>query len=164
MLSLRKRRTAKLEKITDMSAQYSSKHGLVSKSPEELFMSFVDMRNFTQMAPAEYKDKMKADYDTLRFSIQSFEIGIRVVERTPYSLIVIKDDGAPFGFSVSIHFDRTADSSKTDFYIEAEADLNLVMKAMLGGKIREALDKVVDSLVMISNGRMPADITKDFNL
>ena len=30
-----------------------------------------------------------------------------------------------------------------------------MMKMMIGGKIREALDKIVDSLVDISNGVMP---------
>ena len=36
-----------------------------------------------------------------------------------------------------------------------EADLNLMMKMMLSGKIKEALDKVVDGLVDASNGKMP---------
>ena len=44
---------------------------------------------------------------------------------------------------------------KTEFWIRLEADLNLMMKMMLSGKIKEALNKVVDSLVDISNGKMP---------
>lgn len=146
-----------------MSAQYSSKHGIVSKAPEELYMGFVDMRNFVQMAPPEYKDRMTADFDTLNVTVQGFSIGIRVIERAPYSRIVVSDNGAPFHFELAFLFDRTADAGKTDFHIEAEANLNLMMKAMLGGKIKEALDKVVDGLVMASNGQMP-DLTKDFNL
>ena len=47
------------------------------------------------------------------------------------------------------------DPYKTDFYIKVEADLNLMMKMMLSGKVKEALDKVVDGLVDASNGKMP---------
>ena len=35
------------------------------------------------------------------------------------------------------------------------------MKAMIGGKIQQGLDKIVDSLVMVSEGRMP-EMPKDF--
>jgi len=44
---------------------------------------------------------------------------------------------------------------KTDFSITVEADLNLVMKAMLGGKIQSGLDKIVDGIVDVSEGRIP---------
>ena len=33
-----------------------------------------------------------------------------------------------------------------------------MMKALLGGKIKDALDKVVDALVALSEGRMPEGI------
>ena len=39
--------------------------------------------------------------------------------------------------------------------MKLEADLNLMMKMMLGGKIKAGLDKVVDGLVDASNGKMP---------
>ena len=48
------------------------------------------------------------------------------------------------------------DPYKTDFWIKLEADLNLMMKMMLGGKIKDGLNKIVDGLVDASNGKMPA--------
>ena len=42
--------------------------------------------------------------------------------------------------------------------IVLDADLNFMMKALLGGKIKEALDKVVDALVAMSEGRMPEGV------
>ena len=55
-----------------------------------------------------------------------------------------------------LHFDpASADPYKTDFWIKLEADLNLMMKMMLGGKLKDALNKVVDGLVDASNGKMP---------
>ena len=76
----------------------------------------------------------------------------------PYSRIELVDYGAPFAFHIVVHFDPAAeDPYKTDFWISVEADLNLMMKMMLSGKLKEALDKVVDGLVDASNGKMPED-------
>ena len=58
-----------------------------------------------------------------------------------------------------MHFDAASgDPYKTDFQIVLDADLNFMMKTLLGGKLKDALDKVVDSLVAVSEGRMPEGI------
>ena len=137
-----------------MAAEYKSKHGVVSRAPYELYMSFVDMRNFVGMLPEDKRQGVNADYDTIHANVQGVTIGVKVRQRVPYSRIDFCDDGAPFHFDIAIHFDA-AQATKTDFWIEASADLNMMMKMMLGSKIKEALDKVVDSLVDISEGRMP---------
>ncbi|MBO4455397.1 MAG: hypothetical protein J5695_02130 [Bacteroidales bacterium] len=116
-------------------------------------MSFTDLRNLTQSLPEQYRGSVEADFDSLRATVQGFTIAVRVAERVPYSLIRIEDSEAPFHFSVTAHFDH-ADGG-TDFSIEADADLNFMMKALLGGKIQQALDKAVDSLVQVSHGQKP---------
>jgi hypothetical protein len=57
-----------------------------------------------------------------------------------------------------MHFDAASDPYKTDFQIILDADLNFMMKTLLGGKLKDALDKVVDGLVAVSEGRMPEGI------
>ena len=102
--------------------EIESKHGIVSRQPYELYMSFVDMRNFLAMLPTDKKEGVQADYDT-----------------------------------IELYFDAAKDDPyKTDFWIKLEADLNLMMKMMLGGKIKDGLNKIVDGLVDASNGKMPA--------
>ena len=145
-----------------MTTDIISKHGTVSKSPFELYMAFVDMRNFVQMLPEDKREGVVADYDTISATVQGFKIGLMVKDRTPYSKIEFIDDGAPFSFGGSLHFDALPDgSSRTDFHIEFHADLNLMMKMVLGGKIREALDKVVDGLVAVSEGRLPDGVDEE---
>lgn len=139
-----------------MTSKYESKHGIVKRPPYELYMSFVDMRNFEQMIPEEKRGGVKADYDTITTSVQGFNIGVKVYERTPYSQLVFVDYDAPFAFQVVMRFDPTGVQGETDFSVEVSADLNLMMKMMLGSKIKEALDKLVDSMVDLSEGRMPA--------
>ena len=140
-------------------ANYNSKHGVVSRAPYELYMSFVDMRNFVQYLPEDKKNEVTADYDTLKATVQGFEIGVKISDRVPYSKITISDDGAPFQFTVDLHFDScNGEQNKTDFYVEVQADLNFMMKMVLGNKIKDGLDKMVDGLVAMSEGRMPEGI------
>ncbi len=138
-----------------MNTRYTSKHGTVSRPPYELYMSFADMRNFLQMLPEDKKQGVTADFDTLDATVQGFHIGVRVKSRVPYSLIEIEDREAPFHFNVALHFDATGHPAKTDFHIEVAAEINLMLKMVLGSKIQGALDKLVDSLVDVSEGRMP---------
>ena len=139
-------------------ADFKSKRAIVSRAPYELYMVFVDMRNFVQFLPEDKKAGVNADYDSIQAEVQGFNIGVRVKDRTPYSKIEYMDDGAPFKFRIILHFDAASDPYKTDFQIEVEAELNFMMKTFLGGKIKDALDKVVDSLVAMSEGRMPEGI------
>lgn len=144
-----------------MSAQYNSKHGIVSRHPAEMFMAFADMRSFVQMLPEDKKQGVTADYDTITATVQGFTLGVKVTRREPYQYIELQDNGAPFHFMVSLHFDEAAESGKTDFYIDLLADLNVMMKMMIGGRIQEALDKVVDGLVAVSEGRRPEGMPED---
>lgn len=146
-----------------MASTYESKHGIVSKSPEELFMVFTDLRNFTSMLPANMKNDVTADYDNIAISVQGFKIAIKVDSREPYSCIRFSTTDSPLHFSAAIHFDRTSDPMKTDFWLAVDTELNFMMKAMLGGRIKDALDKVVDGLVAASEGRMPEGMPADFD-
>ena len=136
--------------------EIESKHGIVSRQPYELYMSFTDLQNFQRMLPEDKRGMVTADFDTLTAQVQGFNVGVKVHQRVPYSRIELVDYGAPFAFHIVVHFEPAAeDPYKTDFWIQVEADLNLMMKMMLSGKVKEALDKVVDSLVDASNGKMP---------
>ena len=146
-----------------MSAQFKSKHGIVRKRPAELFMVFTDMRNFVNMLPEDKKQGVSADFDTISATVQGFTIGVKVTRREPYSYIELQDDGAPFHFLAGLHFDPGSQENETDFSIVLDADLNIMMKMMLGGKLQEALDKVVDALVAVSEGRRPEGMPEDFN-
>mgnify|MGYP003312178456 CR=1 FL=1 len=139
--------------------EIKSKRAIVSKAPYELYMAFVDMRNFVQFLPEDKKEGVTADFDSIHATVQGFNVGVKVVDRTPYSKIEFADDGAPFQFRLAMHFDAaSSDPYRTDFQIVLDAELNFMMKTLLGGKLKDALDKVVDGLVAMSEGRMPEGI------
>ena len=141
-----------------MAVEIKSKRGIVSKAPYELYMTFVDMRNFVQFLPEDKKQGVTADFDSIHAEVQGFNIGVKVTSRTPYSKIEYADDGAPFKFLLTMHFDPSTDPYKTDYHISLDADLNFMMKAVLGSKLQEALDKIVDSIAAMSEGRVPEGI------
>ena len=139
-----------------MTAHYTSKHGQVAKRPEELFMAFTDMRNFAQMVPQDkVKAEITADFDNLTATVQGFRIGVRIDERQPYRLIRIGSSESPVEFVAVLHFEPSQIPGRTDFWIDLDANLNFMMKTMLGGKLQQGLDKMVDGLVDASEGRMP---------
>ena len=122
-------------------------------------MAFCDMRNFKNLAQAGaqagVQAEIQADYDTLSIEVQGFRIGVRVDERQPYDVIRIISSESPVEFVAALHFDASPIPGKTDFSIVLDANLNFMMKSMLGGKIQKGLYKAVDTLVDISEGRMP---------
>ena len=139
-----------------MTAHYTSKHGQVAKRPEELYMAFTDMRNFAQMVPQDkVKAEITADFDSLTATVQGFRIGVRVDDRQPYQLIRISSIESPVEFVAVLHFQPSMLPGRTDFWIDLDANLNFMMKTMLGGKLQQVIDKMVDSLVDASEGRMP---------
>ncbi|MBO4428157.1 MAG: hypothetical protein J5771_06730 [Bacteroidales bacterium] len=144
-------------------AQFNSKHGIVSAPQAALFMAFTDMRNFVNMLPEDQKRSAVADFDTLRGNVSGMDVGVRITRREPYSYIEIQDDGAPFHFTLMLHFEPASEPAKTDFSVDLEADLNVMLKMMLGGKITQVLDSIVDSLVALSEGRRPEGMPEDFH-
>lgn len=137
----------------------NSKHRSVARAPYMLYMPFSDMRNFVAMLPEDKKQGVEADYDTIHATVQGFNVGVRVEERRPYSRIVYKDDGAPFQFTVNICFDADGGNpDSTDFHIEIEADLNFMMKMLLGSKLQDAVDKMVDAVADMALGKIPDGI------
>ena len=145
-------------------AQFNSKHGIVSAPQTALFMAFTDMRNFINMLAEDQKQTAVADFDTLRGKVSGFEVGVKITRREPYSYIEIQDDGAPFHFTLGLHFEPAMEPAKTDFSVELEAELNMMLKMMIGGKISQVLDSIVDSLVAVSEGRRPEGMPEDFHL
>ena len=139
-----------------MTAHYTSKHGQVAKRPEELYMAFTDLRNFARMVPAgKVQAEIQADFDNLTAVVQGFRIGVRVDERQPYRQIRLGSSESPVEFVGVLHFEPSPIPGRTDFWIDLDANLNFMMKTMLGNKVQEAIDKMVDGLVDASEGRMP---------
>jgi len=80
-------------------------------------------------------------------------VGVRVVERTPFSRVVIgQGEGTPLNFNITACFD-TIDipdnpnvDCQTGFHIEMDIELPGMLKMMIGGKLQGFLDEVTDMI------------------
>lgn len=129
-----------------------SKKGIVNLPPANFYMTFTDPRNIVSMLPEDKRAGVEADFDTATFEYQGMKLGIKVSERVPYSRIVYSENGAPIVFDLTLHFDAVPDPYKTEFSIEVDAEIPMMLKPFIMGKLQKAIDSIVEGL---ATGKMP---------
>lgn len=123
-----------------------------------LYSIFSDMNNLVRNLPEEKREEVKTTQDTIEGKVQGFSMGMRIIERNPFSSVTYEQFGnSPFKFNLVLHFEAT-DVAVTDFHIELDAELNFMMKTLIGGKMQELVDKITEGLSMAFEGKMPADM------
>lgn len=132
-------------------AEYKSKTVVVPASSMTVFNRITDLQGIYSTIPEDKRKDVTIDGDTVNITYAGFTLGIRMAVKDPFNRVVLEGVGAPFEFSISILLSPTDDIMRTELAIVVEADLNFMMKAMLGPKIKEGLDQVVDA---IASGRM----------
>ena len=134
--------------------KYESKQQQIFKPAARIF-PFIS--RFDMLTPA-LRDKVEgweATEDTCSFTIKGFTVKLRVVERAENKHVKITGDdgGVPIDFSFWIQL-HEAGESDTRIRMVLHAELNMMMRMMIGGKIRDGLDKAVEGLAMAFN-QMP---------
>ena len=132
------------------------KKAQVSQPAERVFTAFSDLSNFVKNLPEEHRDKVCADTDTLVVRAQGMELGIRIVERTPFTTLRFEQHGVQtlFPFTFWIHIGAEGENSST-LQLELHAELNMMMKMMLGAKLQEGMDKLTEQFAAGLNGQIP---------
>ena len=107
---------------------------------------------------SEISDKIEnvvTTEDTCTFLVKGLgEMGVRIVEREEPKLIRLEGDGSvPFNFEVWI---QLLDNGPYDtrLRITVEADLNMMMKMLLKGKLEKGINQLAEGLSKIPYGYM----------
>ena len=107
---------------------------------------------------SEISDKIEnvvTTEDTCTFLVKGLgEMGVRIVEREEPKLIKLEGDGSvPFNFEVWI---QLLDNGPYDtrLRITVEADLNMMMKMMMEGKLEKGINQLAEGLSKIPYGYM----------
>lgn len=141
-----------------MTEEVLGKTIVINKPAYSLYSAFSDLRNLVANLPQEQKDKITADADTISTTVQGLNIGVKVHERTPFSKIDFEQFGqAPFSFLFTMFMEPANDNS-TYFHIELRAELNTIMKMIVGGKMQGFVDKITDQIAQAAAGQMPDDL------
>lgn len=112
----------------------------INKPAEAVYELFTDLTRFTSKIPEDKREKVTVTPDTLLAEVQGMQVGIKVAQRIPHSLISFEQYGAvPFAFLLNFHITPT--DTGCDMHLEVDAELNMMLKMMLGGKIKEFVEQ-----------------------
>ncbi len=132
------------------------KEVLLKRPPMTLFGMFDDLSRFTQNVPEKPDVQISSTKDSIMVTFKGIHLGVMVESREPFSRVVLKDDGQSFlPFRISFIMEPIG-LDQTLFHIELEAELNFMMKMMIGSKLQETVDSITEQIEnAINNGRMP---------
>lgn len=143
------------EQIGMSEVQARGKDLYIKRSPVVLYDLFSDLRRFEQAIPQDKRDQVTISADSVMATVQGMEIGLKIDQRVPFSLISFAETGKfPFPFRINFHF-QPVELDSTLFHIDLSADLPMMAKMMLGGKLQEAVDKFTEQIENAINGQMP---------
>ncbi|QKG79398.1 MULTISPECIES: polyketide cyclase [Tenuifilum] len=130
---------------------YESKIVAVKKRAEDIFRVLADFRNFSPIA----QDKLEnwsANEDSCSFSYKGMgPFGIKIIEREEFKTIKFTgDEKLPMQFFMWIQLKEVAPYD-TRLKITVKAELNMMMKMMVGKKLQEGIDALADGIATAFN-------------
>jgi carbon monoxide dehydrogenase subunit G len=138
-------------------SKYTSKTGKINKSDQLIYTFLTDFNNLESVIPADKVKDFKATEDTCKFSIDGVgQAGLKIIEKEPHKLIKISSDGkSPFSFFFWIQLKPLEESENTTaLRLTIDANLNPMMKMMVGKHLQKGIDAMVDQIVIFFNNKV----------
>ena len=132
--------------------KYESKQQQIFKPAARIF-PFISRFDMLTPALQDKVEKWSATEDTCSFKVKGFTVALRIVERVENKHIKISGDegaGVPVDFSFWIQLHEVSESD-TRIRMVLHAELNMMMRMMIGSKIQGGLDKAVEGLAQAFN-------------
>ncbi len=107
--------------------------------------------------PSDKVSDFEATEDSCKFNIEGVgQVGLKIVEKVPSELIKITSDGkSPFSFFFWIQLKPIQDTeNETAIRLTIDAELNPMMKMMVGKHLQKGIDAMVDQLVVFFNEKV----------
>ena len=135
--------------------KYESKQQQILKPASRIF-PFISRFDMLTPALQDKVEEWKATEDTCSFKVKGFTVALRIEERVENKHIKITGDpasGVPVDFTFWIQLHEVSDND-TRIRMVLHAELNMMMRMMIGSKIQGGLDKAVEGLATAFN-QMP---------
>ena len=132
--------------------KYESKQQQIFKPAARIF-PFISRFDMLTPALQDKVEEWSATEDTCSFKVKGFTVALRIVERGENKHIKISGDegaGVPVDFSFWIQLHEVSESD-TRIRMVLHAELNMMMRMMIGSKIQGGLDKAVEGLAQAFN-------------
>lgn len=119
---------------------YESKQYQICKPVEAIFPL---ISNFSLLTPAvqDKVEEWQATEDTCSFKVKGFTVALKMVEKVENKHVKITGDGGvPMDFAFWIQLVGVSPSD-TRMRMVLHAELNMALRMMIGGKLRDGIDK-----------------------
>lgn len=131
--------------------EYISKQQQVFRSAAQIFPL---ISNFSLLTPAvaDKVENWQATEDRCSFSYKSFTVALRFDEKVENKHVKITGDGGtiPMDFSFWIQLHQVSEGD-TRIRLVLHAELNMMMRMMIGKKLQSGLDQAVEGLAKAFN-------------
>lgn len=135
-----------------MECKYESSVREIPHAQETVYQSFSDLRNLERIKermPEEKVQGMEFDQDTMAVSMPPVgRIALRIIEREEPKCIKFETEQSPLDFNFWIQLLPVTEQS-CKMRLTLKADLNPLIRGMVGGKLQEAIDKIAEMLAAI---------------
>ncbi len=121
-----------------------------------LFNAFSDLRNFAMAIPPDKKEGLVITADSIEGTVNGMNVGIKISNKVPFSSISFEPYGQlPFEAAFTVYL-RDIAPQKTEFQIVLNAELNYMVKLMIGSKLQGMVDTITDQFAAAFTGKAPS--------
>ena len=131
--------------------EYISKQQQIFRSAAQIFPL---ISNFSLLTPAVANkvEDWQADEESCSFKFKGFTVGLRIAEKVENKHVkVVRDGGTvPMDFAFWIQLHQVAEGD-TRIRLVLHAELNMMMRMMIGKKIQGAVDQMAEAIANAMN-------------
>ena len=128
--------------------EYISKQVRLERPAEQVYRMISRFDNLTPALEGRVEE-WQADEEHCSFKVKGFAVRLCMAERVAPKHVKITGDGVPMDFAFWIQLQPVAEQD-TRLRLVLHAELNMMMRMMIGGKLQEALDRIADGIAEAS--------------
>jgi len=121
----------------------------ICNSDQRIFAYWSDLRNITRMIPPEADAEINCTEDTCSVTLKGQTFVVKIIEKEEFKLIKLgTEEGTKMGFTAWIQL-KSLGEYETAGRITIHADVPLLMRPMLKGKLNEGINNLADAMKMV---------------
>lgn len=128
--------------------EYISKQVRLERPAEQIYALISRFDNLTP-ALADRVEEWQADEEHCSFKVKGFAVRLCMAERVAPKHVKITGDGVPMDFAFWIQLQPVAEYD-TRLRLVLHAELNMMMRMLIGSKLQDALDRIADGIAEAS--------------
>lgn len=124
--------------------EYISKQIQILRPAEQIYM-VISRFDYLTPALAGRVDEWQATEDRCSFKVKGFAVQLQMAERVEPKHVKITGDGVPMDFAFWVQLHKVSECD-TRLRLVLHAELNMMMRMMIGSKLQNALDQIADGI------------------